>query len=318
MQNTAKPATAFAGDVLSGLTSDPKHLPSKYFYDEKGDKIFQQIMAMPEYYLTNCEFDNFIKNKAEILAFATETDFDLIELGAGDGTKTKILLQYLTEQAADFRYLPIDISAHALRELAADLEENMPAVKVETQQGDYFEVLENLKNIGTRPKLVLFLGSNIGNFSKTQAVDFLQKMHAALSPGDLLLIGADLKKDPAVIRLAYNDPAGITAAFNLNLLERMNRELGANFLIKNWKHWETYNPATGETKSYLVSKCDQTVHISALHRSFDFAAWEAVWVELSQKYSLSELENLAESAGFRTKKHFLSDGNYFTDSLFVR
>jgi dimethylhistidine N-methyltransferase len=307
--------TDFANDTITGLEASPKRLFSKYFYDKKGDKLFQDIMAMPEYYLTNCEFEIFETQKAEILEFASHSDFDLIELGAGDGTKTKILLKYLVSQGADFQYLPVDISQNALDGLESDLNVTMPRVKVEPQQGDYFGVLKSLKDIGSRRKMVLFLGSNIGNFTREEAALFLQEMNASLSPGDMVLIGSDLKKDPSIIQLAYDDPAGITAAFNLNLLERMNRELGANFDINQFKHWETYNPTTGETKSHIISKKTQTVHFSCLDRSFEFGAWEAIWVELSQKYNLKELENLAEKSGFEVVQHFMDKKNYFCDTL---
>jgi len=305
----------FANDTIKGLEASPKRLFSKYFYDKKGDKLFQDIMAMPEYYLTNSEFEIFDTQKAEILEFVQEDDFDLIELGAGDGTKTKVLLEYLVSQEADFQYLPIDISQNALDGLESDLNLTLPRVKVNPQQGDYFGVLKSLKNMGSRRKMVLFLGSNIGNFTKDEAVLFLQDMRASLSAGDMVLIGSDLKKDPSIIQLAYDDPAGITAAFNLNLLERMNRELGANFDINQFKHWETYNPTTGETKSHIISKKAQTVHFSCLERSFDFGAWEAIWVELSQKYNLQELEALANKCGFEVVNHFLDKKSYFCDTL---
>lgn len=307
--------TDFAKDTIKGLEASQKRLFSKYFYDKKGDKLFQDIMAMPEYYLTNSEFEIFETQKADILEFVQGADFDLIELGAGDGTKTKILLEYLVSQAADFQYLPIDISQNALDGLKSDLSVTMPKVKVKPQQGDYFGVLKNLKNIGSRRKMVLFLGSNIGNFTKAEAVSFLTEMKTSLAPGDMVLIGSDLKKDPSIIQLAYDDPAGITAAFNLNLLERMNEELGANFDVNQFKHWETYNPTTGETKSHIISKQAQTVYFSHLEKSFDFGAWEAIWVELSQKYNLQELEKLAEDCGFEVVNHFLDKKDYFCDTL---
>jgi L-histidine N-alpha-methyltransferase len=307
--------TDFAKDTIKGLEASQKRLFSKYFYDKKGDKLFQDIMAMPEYYLTNSEFEIFETQKAEILEYINGDDFDLIELGAGDGTKTKILLEYLVLQNADFQYLPIDISQNALDGLESDLNVIMPQVKVKPQQGDYFDVLKSLKNIGSRRKMVLFLGSNIGNFTKEEAVLFLKEMNASLAPNDLVLIGSDLKKDPSIIQLAYDDPAGITAAFNLNLLERMNRELGANFDIKEFKHWETYNPTTGETKSHIISKKAQVVHFSCLEKTFKFAAWEAIWVELSQKYNLQDLEKLAADSGFELVNHFLDKKVYFCDTL---
>lgn len=311
----SQPLTAFARDVLEGLSRTPKKLSSKYFYDERGDKLFQQIMRMPEYYLTDCELEIFESRKEAILQAIGIDHFQLLELGAGDGMKTKVLLRYFLERGVDFQYQPVDISRNVLLELEESLKAELPGLRVKSLQGDYFEVLHELHGGSGKPKVVLFLGANIGNYTLEEARSFLTAIQAELNPGDRLLIGFDLKKDPDTILNAYNDPAGITAAFNLNLLRRMNRELGANFELKDFKHWEAYNPITGETKSYLVSLKDQHVFINKLNRSFHFEAWEAIDVELSKKYSLSELESLAAQAGFTVQEHFFDEKRYFVDSL---
>lgn len=305
----------FANDIAEGLNKSPKKLSSKYFYDQRGDALFQQIMAMPEYYLTNCEYDIFAQQKADILQAIGDERFSLIELGAGDGTKTKVLLEYFLEQAADFQYAPIDISQNALDLLADDLHTLWPELPVAPLQGDYFEVLESLNDPSFGRKVILFLGSNIGNFEPAEAQRFLAALAKKLNPNDLILIGVDLKKDPQTILDAYNDAAGITEAFNLNLLQRINDELGGNFVIDQFKHWETYNPLTGATRSYIISKKAQTVEIAALNQTFHFDAWEAIDMELSQKYSLTELEQLAQQAGFQVARHFTDAQNYFVDSL---
>lgn len=307
----------FAKDVAKGLSQRPKRLSSKYFYDEIGDKLFQDIMAMPEYYLTNAEFEIFENHKTDILNLFEGKAFDLIELGAGDGTKTKVLLNHFLAQGADFQYMPIDISDNALILLENDLRENLPELKVNPLQGDYFEVLEKLAGESQKPKVVLFLGANIGNFAKHQAVEFLEALHDTLNKGDLLLIGFDLKKDPATILDAYNDKAGITAAFNLNLLRRINRELGADFDLNAFKHWESYDPISGATRSFIVSTKKQKVYIETLDMAFRFDAWEAIDVELSQKYSLREIDHLAEITGFETKIHFFDKQNYFVDAIWI-
>ena len=307
--------TAFAQDVLQGLSGIPKKLPSKYFYDEQGDKLFQQIMRMPEYYLTDCELEIFKNQKGRILQAIGQNHFQLLELGAGDGMKTKVLLRHFLEQGVDFQYQPIDISPNVLLELEESLRAELPQLNVKSLPGDYFKVLHELRSGSGQPKVVLFLGANIGNYTLGQAQKFLRSVAQELNPGDLLLTGFDLKKDPEVILSAYNDPAGITAAFNLNLLRRLNRELGANFELQDFKHWETYNPLTGETKSYIVSRKDQHIFIKALNRSFHFEAWEAIDVELSKKYSVPELETLAGQAGFSIQQHFFDKDNYFVDSL---
>ncbi|MFK7931894.1 MAG: L-histidine N(alpha)-methyltransferase, partial [Saprospiraceae bacterium] len=185
----AKPAinTTFANDIAAGLSQSPKKLSSKYFYDQRGDALFQQIMAMPEYYLTNCEYDIFAQQKGDILQAIGKERFSLIELGAGDGTKTKVLLEYFLEQQADFQYAPIDISQNALDLLEDDLNIRWPELPVAPLQGDYFEVLESLSDPSFGRKVVLFLGSNIGNFEPADAERFLAALADKLNPNDLLL-----------------------------------------------------------------------------------------------------------------------------------
>lgn len=307
--------TAFARDVLHGLSQTPKQLSSMYFYDERGDQLFQDIMHMPEYYLMNCELEIFEQQKAAILEAIGLEHFHLLELGAGDGYKTRVLLRYFTEQAVDFEYQPVDISPNVLQKLEQQLLEELPDLKVHSLPGDYFKVLHEVKETDATPKVVLFLGANIGNYPKKRAAAFLRHLRDELNIGDKLIVGFDLKKDPSVILNAYDDPQGITAAFNLNLLERMNRELGANFNVQDFRHWESYDPVTGATRSFIVSKKAQHVFIKALNQSFHFDAWEAIRVELSQKYSLPEINTLAAEAGFLVEKHFVDERGYFVDSL---
>ncbi|MEM6378023.1 MAG: L-histidine N(alpha)-methyltransferase [Bacteroidota bacterium] len=310
--------STFAQDILQGLRAQPKKLSSKYFYDKKGDVLFQQIMRMPEYYLTDCEYEILGKYKAEILELIGSQHFDLIELGAGDGLKTKLLLQHFVDQQADFTYRPIDISADVLEALEADIGVRWPNLDCQQMPGDYFAMLGELSRFSESKKVILFLGSNIGNLTPTEANDFIRKVQEHMAPGDLLITGFDLKKDPKVILNAYSDPAGITAAFNLNLLERINSELGGNFDVSQFKHWETYNPITGATKSYIVRKVKQSVHIKALNQDFEFDAWEAIDVELSQKFSLAEIEALAQATGFEVVQHFTDQRNYFVDSVWQK
>jgi dimethylhistidine N-methyltransferase len=303
----------FLSDVIEGLSRTPKKLSSKYFYDARGDELFQNIMAMPEYYLTRCEYEIFETHKQTLLERIGTAPFDLVELGAGDGTKTKVLLHYFLQQGVDFQYFPIDISENVLLNLQQDLQIELPHLRVKTLAGDYFETLEHWTATTGVRKVMLFIGANIGNLTRAQATEFLQHLHRDMSPGDLLLIGFDLKKDPQVILDAYNDPTGITAAFNLNLLHRINRELGADFEVNAFRHWETYNPATGETKSYLVSLQKQAVYLQ--NQIFYFDAWEAVDVELSLKYSRTDIENLAQATGFQVVQHFSDSKSYFVDTL---
>jgi L-histidine N-alpha-methyltransferase len=306
----------FAQDVRKGLSAYPKYLSSKYFYDKKGDSIFQEIMHMPEYYLTDCEFEILDTYKQKIVEATGLHTFDLVELGAGDGLKTKILLNSWIESNIDFTYYPIDISGNAIQSLEEDLKKTLPALKVEGIQGEYTKGLKQVHQLSENSMLVLFLGSNIGNFSRVEAADFLQHLREVMELGDFLLIGYDLKKDPATILEAYNDPAGITSSFNLNLLERINRELGGHFQADQFQHWESYHPVSGEAQSFLISLQDQKVRIDALDMEVHFEAWEAFQVERSCKYHISEMIDLAAHSGFELATTFQDKKNYFANSLF--
>lgn len=308
--------SAFAQDILQGLTNDPKYLPSKYFYDERGDALFQQIMAMPEYYLTNAEAANFESYHQDWIQQWKGTPFYLVELGAGDGTKTKTLLKALIEAQMPVTYSPIDISENALQQLLSALQHELPELNTLGQCGEYFKALAKLETqMGQARKVFLFLGSNLGNFNKEMTRVFLKNLHQFGRHGDQLLLGIDLKKDPAIILNAYNDETGITAAFNLNLLARINRELDADFDLDAFKHWESYHPISGATESFLVSKKAQKIHLNALNQTISFEAWEAIKVELSQKYSLKEVESLLTEAGFSWVQHYLDEQSYFVNTL---
>lgn len=320
---TPKPAveySAFARDVVEGLSSNPRRLPSKYFYDKRGDALFQAIMNMPEYYLTRSEFEILELHK-EVLQRLFEKgsgSFNLIEFGAGDGFKTKILLRHFTQAGVDFKYLPIDISENVLEILTRDLRKSIPNLKVEGICDDYFQALNQLSQTADRRNVVLFLGSNIGNFSEAEAISFLSQLAAGLNPGDMILIGFDLKKDPEQILAAYNDKAGITRAFNMNLLRRINEELGGDFDLGKWKHYPQYDPVSGEARSYLVSCTKQTVYLEDLNESFHFKAWEPVHVEISRKYDLETIGRYAAAAGFRVQENFFDCKHYYTNSLWEK
>lgn len=305
----------FSKDILEGLNQNPKRLSSKYFYDEKGDKLFQEIMKMDEYYLTNAEYEIFSLQKESILkaVLATGKPFQIIEFGAGDGLKTKLLIEYLMEINADFEYLPIDISEHVLEKLQADLQTKWPKLKCKPQATTYFDALERLSS--EKIKLVLFLGSNIGNFSINEAQSFISNVNDNLNPGDFFLLGADLKKDPEVILSAYNDKGGITKAFNLNLLDRINRELGGNFRTEHFQHFPTYDPVSGETRSFLISKANQSVELKKVNTTIQFEYAEPVFMEISKKFGMEELNTLASETNFEIIEHFHDCKHYFVDTL---
>jgi dimethylhistidine N-methyltransferase len=308
----------FKNDVIKGLTSNPKRLSSKYFYDDEGSRIFQEIMEMPEYYLTDAEFD-ILRNKAseitDLLEF--EDEFSVIELGAGNGKKTFELLEHMVKQGLKVHYRPVDISTKAINLLEADLSDRLPNLLVESLVGDYFHVLENLPD-RTKPALFLFLGSNIGNYEHNEAVSLLKKFANFLQPGDKMMVGFDIIKNPRVILTAYDDPAGITKRFNLNLLSRINKELGTDFEIEKFDFFPYYNPNNGELRSCIVSLEDQIVKSSQLKTAFHFAASELIHTELSKKYSLEEISSLAYQSGYVFIKNFCDDENLFADSLWMK
>lgn len=314
---TQKATSAFAQEVLQGLTAQPKHLSSKYFYDEIGDRLFQEIMAMPEYYLTDAEFTILEQHKEKISNhFAEQTEaFDLFELGAGDGKKTKIVLKYLLDNDYNFNYRPIDISQNALNELENSLLRELPKLKVKPLQGTYFDTLKDIGNQKERKKVILFLGSNIGNLLHPNAISFLSQLEAAMAVGDLLFMGMDQKKNPQTILDAYNDTTGITEAFNKNVLRRINNELGGNFDLDSFLHWEVYDPESGTAKSYLVSKIAQEVEIVELNLSVTFNAWETIHTEISQKYDDETVAWLAAESGLEIITSFQDDKKLFKDYL---
>ena len=312
--------TLFEEEVYQGLTDFPKHLSSKYFYDELGDRLFQDIMNMPEYYLTNAEHDIFEIHKREITSLFKEGNdkFKLIELGAGDGRKTKILLEYLTKTNTDFKYQPIDISQNVLNQLEDSITNELPDVHIEALQGTYFEILNRINIENGTKKVILFLGSNIGNLLHSQAISFLKHVGDFMHDDDLFFVGFDQKKNPQTILDAYNDSTGITSAFNKNILTRINRELDADFDVDKFIHWEVYNPETGTAKSYLVSKEEQTVSIEKLELNIDFKPWESIHTEISQKYDDKVVSWLAKKSGLQIVAEFSDSKNQFKNYAFKK
>jgi dimethylhistidine N-methyltransferase len=307
----------FRADVVSGLRAEPKHLQSKYFYDAQGDALFQQIMAMPEYYLTRCELDVFKNRTTELAALLTAAGdaFDLIELGAGDATKSSFLLKHLVNQNTEFTYMPIDISGNILGVLDRRLKKEIPGLDIHCLEGEYFQMLQKAAHVSDRRKVVMFLGGNIGNMEKEEALAFCRELRSYLTKGDIVLIVFDLKKNLQTILDAYNDPKGITAAFKLNLLTRMNRELGADFIKNNFEHYQNYDPISGACRSYLVSLKEQEVTIGDTSVHFDED--ETIYMEVSQKFSVEDIHTMAYASGFSIAGTVNDNKNWFTDSIWV-
>lgn len=309
--------SSFAKDILDGLSAKEKYLSSKYFYDKRGSRIFQYIMQMPEYYLTDCELEIFENNKQEIYeAFSEEdTSFELIELGAGDGLKTKVLLSHFLDQKIPFEFIPIDISEAAITNLLAEIERELPGLKTKGKVGDYFQLIEEINRYDLTKKIILFLGSNIGNFNEGETMSFLNTIKSVMHSRDMLFIGFDLKKDADIILKAYNDPHGHTAAFNLNLLQRINRELIANFELQNFRHHEEYDPQSGTAKSNLISLKKHDVEIQGINKTISFEKGEPIFMEISQKYDLDMIQDMADHAGFQIVTNFYDHNHFFANSL---
>jgi len=307
----------FKKDVLEGLNKENKTLPSKYFYDSKGDKLFQQIMAMPEYYLTKSEMEIFDMKAPEIIS-SFEIDrtkkIELIELGAGDGTKTIKLLTQLIQENYQVEYFPIDISQNALDGLNQMLSVKLPELKVTPMQGTYFNVLNNLKDRDT-PKIILFLGSNLGNLTDDEASDFLSKLGDVMQSKDKLLLGLDKIKSNEIVLPAYNDKTGITREFNLNLLDRINRDLNANFNRNQFEHLAYYEESEGIAKSYLVSKKEQKVEIGELNLNVMFKENERISTEISRKYSEEVLKDILLHTNFEINRILMDSKKYFMNVI---
>ncbi len=316
---TTRNHTATITEVaIEGLMMKPKRLPSFLFYDEQGDHLFRRIMASPDYYLTRCETEIIETNKGtlSILFEKAGTPFDIVELGAGDATKTEILLDWMTDQGIDFTYVPVDISQHVLDLLCSRLNKNIPHLEINPVNARIESIHEKLS--GNRRRVFLYLGANIGNFSFAEAKHFLRQLANGMNQKDLMLVGFDLKKDPRKILRAYDDAAGITKEFSLNLLRRLNRECGANFHLSHFSHFPSYDPESGLTRSFLVSNADQVVTFGQTGKSIHFRQWETIHTEVSLKFDTLMIEDLAESAGLEVAEFFYDAQYMFCDVLFSK
>ena len=313
----------FARDVLIGLSQSPKKLPSKYFYDTQGSKIFQKIMNLKEYYLTEAEYDILDHHTCDIIrpikkddqAKGQKNKINLVELGAGDGYKASPLLRGFCNEAIPFEYIPIDISKEAMVSLMWRLEKQFDNINSEGIISDYLDGVRWLHQNKSNFNFILFLGANIGNFNRPAALSFLLKLWELLNHGDYLLIGFDLKKDIRLMQKAYDDREGVTRDFNINLLRRINKELSANFKLDCFQHYATYNPVLGAMESYLISLYEQNVRIKELNKTFLFSEKEPIHTEYSFKYTLREIEYLAQKTGFERVQDFYDKNYYFVDSL---
>lgn len=305
---------AFAQDIIAGLSGNPKRLPSKYFYDDKGSQLFQQITRHPDYYPTRTELEIIKSLQHELPKMFDEEIVDVVELGAGDGHKTQLILDGFLQAGRQVNYLPIDISRQAMSLLEATIEPH-DALTVHGIVAEYIEGLSQVPKLPNRTRIVVFLGSNLGNFDLLQSASFLQSIRSQLSPGDHLLIGFDMKKNIEVLTRAYNDSSGLTREFNMNLLRRINRELGGNFEIGKFDHVGIYNPVLGAMESFLIATEALEVSLDALGFKTTFAAYEPIHTEYSFKFLQADIEKLSADSGFEITRHFQDAKHYFIDSL---
>ena len=310
----------FCNDVVNGLSKHQKTLPSVYFYDDVGSDIFSAITNLDEYYLTRTELGILKQNLPDVGAVISQGSrkFNLIELGAGDGTKTEVVISELLKAKHSFNFIPIDISVGALETMATRLYENVEYTKpwqTTLLVGDNMDGLQWITNNSNQTNVVMFLGSSIGNFDPESIVAFISKVRSFLRPDDYLLIGFDLKKSGRVISNAYDDSKRVTEAFNLNLLERINRELEGNFVKENFEFYSSYEAHSGDVNSYLISKCDQTVNIGICDATFSLKNGEAIHTERSRKFFMSDVHKFAEESGFEVVRDYTDPDKKFVDSL---
>ncbi len=296
----------FRDEVLDGLSKSPRQLPYKFFYDQRGAQLFQEICDLPEYYITRTEIEILRLHGAD-MAKALGPQVELIGLGTGAGTKTRILLEELHNPAV---YVPIDISKEQLEKSSARFREMFPTLQVLPVCVDYLEPFElPLPRRLSSQSTIYFPGSTIGNFEPETASEFLARLVDLAGDGGGLLIGVDLQKDRDVLERAYNDAAGVTAQFNKNLLVRINRELEADFDLNRWQHHAIYSPSEGRIEIYLISDNEQTVHIGA--REFQFRAGEEILTEYSYKHTIAGFIELARQAGFHFEQVWTDDARWF-------
>jgi dimethylhistidine N-methyltransferase len=307
----------FAEDVAYGLRLTPKRLPSKYLYDDIGSALFDAITRLPEYYLTRAETEILSQWGWQIVR-VLDAPLDFLELGSGSAVKTRLLIGEALRVQSQLRYSPIDISTEAIRASSLALVESYPALSVRAFAGDYFDVLASHEILSDRKMLAMLMGSNIGNYEPEEARMLVALIGDALRPGDGLLLGTDLRKDAATLELAYDDPAGITAAFNKNLLARINRELDASFDLRNFVHVAHYDAVRGSVDSFLEAHERATVQIKGTGMKVTCSAGERIHTESSYKFSDQQVVALAVSCGFRREAVWQDGRKRFSVHLLVR
>ena len=310
------PSESFVQDLVQGLGSKPKTLPCHWFYDKIGSQLFEEICELPEYYLTRCE-RSILEKRAGDIAGVFEAPTTLVELGSGSASKTRVIIEAFLERHGRLVFAPIDISRSMLEESAELLLDDYPELEIRAFAGRYESGLEHLAKRQRSPRLTLWLGSSVGNLDRAQAALFLRRMRSGMGAADRLLIGIDLRKDRLMLEAAYDDSRGVTARFDLNLLARINRELGGHFDCASFAHRAIWQADLGRIESHLISRKTQRVRIDALDLEVSFAAGETIHTENSYKYSLEEIDWLAHEAAMACEAQWLDEGGLYSLNLFA-
>jgi len=305
---------SFAQDVACGLSAAQKWLPPKYFYDERGSQLYEQICSLPEYYPYRTEMDILRTYAAEI--HAEIGHLPLVEFGPGSATKTRHLLSAYEWAGRPFRYCPVDISPEILWDTAQRLLREYHHIEIQAMHADFAGQPEVIQAFGLEKKAVAFFGSSLGNFTPDESVAFLRRAAAIMGPDDVFLLGIDLKKSPAILVPAYDDAQGVTAAFNLNVLRRINRELGGQFDLRTFEHLALYNEAAGRIEMHLRSLQAQHVPIAKLASVVSFARDETIHTESSYKYHVDDVRDLGYAADLELRRTWFDARRYFLLALF--
>lgn len=308
---------SFADEVTAGLSASPKRVSSKYLYDDVGSALFDAITRLPEYYLTRAETEILAQWGWQIVRLL-DGPVDFVELGSGNAAKTRLLIEEALRVQDDLRYSPIDISTQALRDSSLALVRAYDGLAVQAYAGDYFDVLQSQALRFRRRVLAMFMGSNIGNYEPHEARTILELLSAALRAGDGLLLGVDLKKDAATLERAYDDGAGVTAAFNRNLLGRINRELGGDFDAAKFAHVAKYDSVRGSVDSFLEASEPMTPHLKRIGLHLTLEQGERIQTESSYKYADEEIAGLAAAVGFRAAAVWHDGERRFSVHLLIR
>lgn len=304
---------SFSEEIRSSLSKTPKSINPKFFYDNEGSNLFEQICVLPEYYLTRTE-ESILKNIKTDLANFLDGSFRLVELGSGSSTKTRLILDVFDQIQNTVEYFPIDIS-EILTESSEVLLKDYPSLIITGIIDTYEGGLEFIEQLDDKKNLIIFLGSSFGNFSPIVGQEFLQRINSLMKKNDLFLIGLDLVKDKRILEKAYNDSGGLTARFNLNVLSRINDELDADFDLDNFKHHALFNGEKKRIEMYLKSLANQSVTIGESNFSINIKKGELILTEFSHKYTVPQIQDLMKKTGFEIEKIWFDENQYFSEIL---